>query len=74
MKTAEEWMDTTYSKDEGWTRVTMREAFNTGVVLRSVEIKSLIDEIMDRWKYGGDYISSNDFKRALTELKSKIGV
>ena len=36
------------------------------------EIKDMIDETLDKWKYDGDYISSNDFKKALTELRSKL--
>ena len=39
---------------------------------RDNQIKDMIDVVLDKWKYEGDYISSNDFKKALTELRSKL--
>ena len=73
MKTAEEYLkESGYEEGMTWTLEGMKLNMGIFAYERDQEIKDMIDETLDKWKYEGDYISSNDFKKALTELRSKI--
>ena len=80
MKTAEETIDWLKSFYEllGSGSVNNREGISNAYyyiekyLTQKSEIKDMIDVVLDKWKYEGDYISSNDFKKALTELRSKL--
>ena len=73
MKTAEEYLkESGYEEGMTWTLEGMKLNMGIFAYERDQEIKDMIDETLDKWKYDGDYISSNDFKKALTELRSKI--